>query len=349
MGDGVTVVKCPNCGADMLYDPVAGALSCSYCGGTKAVEKRVAGDRDFLNERAEGEVDEGIDEYECPNCGGHSQMESFTSTHECPFCGATNIIKKERLRGLKPDSILPFTLAKDAALAEGKKWIKKRLYAPSKLKKNFVADKFKGVYVPSFVFKTNTNSVYSGTLGENYTVAVRTSKGVRYETRTRWFRVSGTYGKYYSDVVVEASAQLEQSQMNKILPFDLATAEQYKREYLAGFSAERYSSSLDDSFGVARGIIENDLRACILSQYKYDVVGEFNVNTSYSGTRFNYTMLPVWVCGYKYRKRTYSFIVNGRTGKSTGKTPVSVPKVLLTILIAGGIIATLVCYFMGLF
>lgn len=91
------------------------------------------------------------------------------------------------------------------------------------------------------------------------------------------------------------------------------------------------------------------MRACILSQYKYDVVGEFNVNTSYSGTRFNYTMLPVWVCGYKYRKRTYSFIVNGRTGKSTGKTPVSVPKVLLTILIAGGIIATLVCYFMGLF
>ena len=66
----LSVIKCPSCGADMVFDPGAGALSCPYCGGTKSVEKRVTSLRDFMLERTEGEVEEGSTEYECPNCGG---------------------------------------------------------------------------------------------------------------------------------------------------------------------------------------------------------------------------------------------------------------------------------------
>lgn len=334
----------------MVYDPAMGALHCDYCDTKKVVEKHIVAKRDFISERAEGDVVEGSSSYECPNCGATVEMENFATTTECPFCGATNIVRKEQLAGLKPDSILPFILPRDKALEAGKKWLKRRLYAPTKLKKNFKAEHFKGIYVPSFVFAANTFATYDGQLGEDYYVTVRDTKGnSRVETRTRWFNISGSYGKNYSDIVVEASSRLTQSEMEKILPFDTVTSEQYRREYLAGFSAERYNDSLDNSFGTARDIMEADLRASILAQYKYDHVGYLNVSAQYSDIKFNYMLLPVWVCGYKFRDKLYSFLVNGRTGKSTGKTPVSIPKVLFTVLVGLGIISVLVCHFLGLF
>ena len=342
----VSVIKCPNCGADMEFDPAKGALACAYCGGTKSVEKHITSPRDFLSERSDGDVEEGESEYECPNCGGSVTLSNYATTEECPYCGATNIVKKEMLKGLKPDSILPFVVTRDAAFENGRKWLKKKLFAPTKLKKNFKVDRFKGIYEPCFVFAANTHSSYEGVLGEYYYVTVRDAKGNSHrERRTRWFSVSGNYAKGYSDIVVEAASNLDQGQIESLLPYDLANAEQYKREYLAGFAAERYNESLDDSFVDAKEIMEDDIRKSILDQYRHDVVGHLNVGTNYSGIRFNYTLLPVWVCGYKFRDKVWSFLVNGRTGKAAGKVPVSVPKAVFTAVLAAGVIAVLVWLF----
>lgn len=341
----VSVIKCPGCGADMVFDPAAGALSCPYCGGTKGIEKRINAKRDFLLERGEGEVEEGSSEYECPNCGAAVVLENFATTEECPYCGATNIVKKERLQGLKPDSILPFTVTRDSAFACGKKWLKRKIFAPTKLKKNFKVEQFKGIYEPSFVFASDTFSSYDGKLGEDYYVTVRRGKNTVTERRTRWFFVSGGYNKSFDGIVIEAASSLDQSQMNKLLPYDLGSAEQYKREYLAGFAAERYNESLDDSFEGAKSVMDDDIRASILSQYKYDRVAYLNVNTNYGNIKFNYTLLPVWVCGYKFRDKLWSFLVNGRSGRATGKAPLSVPKVLLTVIAVLGVVGVLIWLF----
>lgn len=341
----VSVIKCPGCGADMLFDPEKGVLACPYCGGTKSIEKRITAKRDFMLERGDGDVEQGASEYECPNCGAAVVLENFATTEECPYCGATNIVKKESMQGLKPDSILPFSVTRENAFACGKKWLKRKIFAPTKLKRNFRVEQFKGIYEPTFVFAADTMSAYDGKLGEDYYVTVRRGKETVRERRTRWFFVSGGYNKSYDDLVVEAASNLDQSQMSKLLPYDLGSAEQYKREYLAGFAAERYNESLDDSFGTAKGIIDDDLRSSILAQYHYDHVAYLNVNTSYANIKFNYTLLPVWVCGYKFRDKLWSFLVNGRTGKATGKCPVSIPKAIFTALFAAGVIGVLIWLF----
>ena len=40
--EGVQVVKCPGCGADMAFDPELGALHCEYCDTVVKPEKRAA-------------------------------------------------------------------------------------------------------------------------------------------------------------------------------------------------------------------------------------------------------------------------------------------------------------------
>ncbi len=333
------VVKCTNCGADMLYDPSIGALKCPYCSASRDVQKRVPSRRDFLQERASGGVALDGEVYKCPNCGGEMELSTFETANECLFCGSTNIVKLEDMKGMKPDSILPFVLDQQSAFEAGKKWIKRKIYAPSALKKSFAIDKFKGVYVPSFAFSTNTFSSYSGRLGERRTRTVQTKDGPRTETYIYYYNVSGNYNVDFVDVAVEASTQLEQKELNKILPYDIQNAEGYTKEYVAGFNAERYDTSLDTSFETAKGQMDDTIRRNIVNMYNADVVDYLNVSTTYNNVTFRYTLLPLWVCKYKYKEKLYRFLINGRTGKSTGKTPISPIKVIITVLFALGAIA----------
>lgn len=121
-----SVVKCDNCGADMTFDPSINALKCKYCGATHPVDKKISYRRDYLSEVAHGEVAMDTQVYKCPNCAGDIPLESYDTAVKCPYCGATNVIKLEDLKGLKPDSILPFAISQQDASDSGKKWIKKK-------------------------------------------------------------------------------------------------------------------------------------------------------------------------------------------------------------------------------
>ena len=167
-------------------------------------------------------------------------------------------------------------------------------------------------------------------------------KDRRVETYIEWYNINGNTQNSFENVAVEASTQLNQKELNKILPYDTDNLESYNKDYIAGFVAERYDTSLQDGFGVAKGQMDDTIRKRIIDSYCADVVGYLNVNTTYSGTQFNYMLLPLWVCAYMYRKKGYRFIINGRTGKSTGKSPVSPIRVAIAVLLALGVIALLV-------
>lgn len=344
------VSKCPHCGADMVYDPKVGALHCSYCDATRPVEKRQCFRRDYDKEFKDGAVLIDDDVYKCPNCGGDITLESFDTAVKCPYCGATNIVKIEDLKGLKPNAILPFALAQEDAANAGKKWIKKKIFAPIGLKKNFSVDKFKGIYIPSYAFTSDTHSSYEGRLGERRTRTVGSGKDRHTETYIYWYNVNGNKDMSFEDMPVEASTQIEQKELNKILPFDTQNLEAYNRDYISGFAAERYDTSLAGGFSVAQGQMSEDIKNSIKSDYNADVVDYLNVNTKFCNNKFHYMLLPLWVCSYKYRKKLYGFIINGRTGKSTGKSPVSPWKVAIAVLLALGLVALVVwLYLSGFF
>lgn len=342
-----SITKCASCGADMVFDPEKGKLFCPYCESTRDIEHTAAQARDYLSEKDKGELVEGENVYKCPNCGGEVVMSDFQTANNCPFCGATNIVIKENLPGLKPDSILPFLLSKDRAFEAGKKWVKKKLFAPSGLKKGLKAEKFKGVYMPSFAFDTDTYSSYSGILGKRKTRTVGSGKNRHVETYIQWFHVDGTIDKSYEDILIESSSQITQKELDKLMPYDTRSIEAYKREYLAGFSAERYDTALDDSFTKAKNIIDADLKSDILSRYNADVVQSLNINTSYKDIKFNYSLLPNWIFVYKFKEKLYRFIVNGRNGKATGKTPLSPLRVSVAAVLGIALIALFVWLFLS--
>lgn len=127
-------------------------------------------------------------------------------------------------------------------------------------------------------------------------------------------------------------------------PWDLAAMEPYRPEFLAGFRAEAYTVDLDAGFHEARAhmdrVIERDI--------KFDIGGDrqriSSADTQVSDVTFKHVLLPVWMAAYKYRGKSYRFVVNGRTGRVRGERPWSAWKIGFAVCL-GLIVAGVAGYF----
>ncbi len=329
------IEKCPNCGADLEYDPQNLCLKCTHCDTKIPIPGRRSCEISFNEMPIEDLSDKAADvtSYRCNNCGATVSYEGYDIAPECPFCGATNIVKTEELPGLKPTAILPFSRTKEDIVGCYKQWIKRKFFAPRKLKKNFNADKVQGVYLPCFTFDSRVHSIYNARLGKRKTRTVHRNGKTYTETYIEWFKVSGAMDKAIDDLLVEACDMLEQKEIAAIEPFDTFNSVSFDSSYFAGFKATRYNQGLNDSWDIAREIIDDGIRDDIKHRYNADVVDYINLDTYHANTSYKYVMVPVWMCKYTYNKKRYGFIINGRSGKVAGKTPISPLKVCFLVLI----------------
>lgn len=166
------------------------------------------------------------------------------------------------------------------------------------------------------------------------------------ETYYEYKEFSGIYEKFVDDEVVYASKRTDNPYINAVKQFDFAKLRSYSPEFIAGFMAERYTLGLDDGWQVAKDQIRTTLRNEIGSLEKKkqhaDTVEKVNFNTDFAKVTFKYVLAPIWISNYTFNGQVYNFVVNGQTGKVAGKAPVSIPKVIATILLI--IIALIIIY-----
>lgn len=88
-------------------------------------------------------------------------------------------------------------------------------------------------------------------------------------------------------------------------------------------------------------MMQDKVRSSILARYHYDTVGYLNMNMSCRNITYKYVLLPLYVGHYSFRKKLYNFFVNGRSGKVTGKAPVSPLRVGIAVLLGIAVVAGL--------
>lgn len=337
-------IKCPSCGSNLEFSPQTQTLVCPHCGykeafSNDAVAEELSIESAFAN--AEQWNDDSV-VFGCENCGAKVVLDKSETAKCCPFCGTAHVVKLEELSGIKPNAVLPFKLALNQAAERCKAWAKKKIFAPKAFKKTLSPENVKGVYAPCFTFDSKTESKYVGRIGVTHTRTVGSGKNKRVETYTVWKRISGRYSYDFDDVTVFAGDKIPQERLRKLAPFDTNNSKKYESEYLLGFMAYRYEKDIKTSWGDAKKEMDKRLRNLILSQYHYDKVDFLDVSTSHSDVTYKYVMLPVYVGNYKFKKKSYSFYVNGHTGKVTGKSPVSIIKVALTAVVSAVVLGAIV-------
>lgn len=330
--------KCQNCGHFLFFDPDTQKLKCEYCQTLQDLVDCTSAKEIHYTSFSETEfVDwDEVKIIKCNSCGAEIVLNKYQTATNCEFCGASNIVVKDEVAGLKPNAILPFLISQEKAKASYLKWLKKKIFAPSDLKKKAKLNKLSGIYIPVWTFDTDANANYVARVGDTYTVTVGSGKNRRVETRIRWRMTSGYVEEYYDDIAVEASQYVEQKDIYKIGGFDTRNSVTYHKQFISGYEAERYSKGLDDCWEDATKIVDKKLESLARSQIVADVIDYVKLTPRYNNIKYKYVMTPIWFSNYLYRKKRYGMLVNGRNGKTTGKSPLSWVKILLTTLACGG-------------
>ncbi|MCV2880582.1 TFIIB-type zinc finger domain-containing protein [Actibacterium sp. XHP0104] len=346
---------CDQCGADMRFSPGGGTLVCDHCGNEHPVTAprapRAIRELDFraaIEARLpEAEIEE-TRVSQCPNCGAQIEFTEDRHASECPFCATPIVTDTGTHRHIKPKGLLPFALDEPAARQAMTNWLGRLWFAPNGLQDYArKGRRMQGIYVPYWTFDADTRTAYRGERGtvyyETHTV-MRDGKPQRVQVqKIRWRPASGRVARWFDDVLVLASRSLPKRFTDALEPWDLSALEPYTPEYLAGFQAEGYTVALTDGYTEARAqmdrVIERDV--------KFDIGGDrqriHSLDTAISDVTFKHILLPVWLAAYKYRGKTYRFVVNGRTGRVQGERPWSAWKIALAV-VAGAIVAGIVGY-----
>jgi ribosomal protein S27E len=282
----------------------------------------------------------------CPNCAAQVEFDPDTHAAECPFCATPVVTDTGVHRHIKPRGVLPFALEERQAHKAMADWLGRLWFAPNGLKEYArKGRRMQGIYVPYWTFDADTASHYRGQRGVIYyetRTVMRDGKRVQQEVpKIRWYPASGRVARFFDDVLVLASTSLPKSYTDALEPWDLPALEPYRPEYLAGFRAEGYTVDLEQGYAEARAImartIERDVR--------FDIGGDqqriHQIDTDVRDVTFKHILLPVWLAAYKFRGKTYRFVVNGRTGRVQGERPYSAVKIAIAVglglLVAAGV------------
>ena len=327
--------SCPNCDGALEFNPDKQELCCKYCGFGMPVDGKISDEEhDFLNNIEDNNtwnLESKV--VHCDNCGSNTVIDNNEISFSCPFCGSNSVAETNELSGIKPHRVVPFKVSNEFSLECYSKWLKKKFFAPKKVKKEIPSLKLRGVYLPVWTFDTNTISLYKGRLGKHYTTTVGSGKNKRTVTKTRYFYISGTQKVDFDDLIINAGTNISQNEIDQISPFNTNDSYLYEKGYLVGFSAEHYTVKLNTGWENSKLLMKKQIERRILSRYSYDVVSYLNVNTSYNEIKYKYVLIPIWVGTYNYNNKKYRFISNGETGKSSGKYPVSPFRVTLLVLL----------------
>lgn len=324
--------KCPCCGGAIEFDSKLQKLKCPYCDSEFEVQslkdmdetlKYVDADSLEWGNTQETVWNEGEDSslrtYICNSCGGEIIADENTAASKCPYCGNPVVMTGSLSGELKPDYVIPFKLDKKAAVESLKRHLSGKRLLPKVFKDQNHIEEINGIYVPFWLFDADAEAA------ANFkTTRVRAWSDRNYNyTETSHYSVFRAGNLSFEHIPVDGSTKMADDLMESIEPYDYSEAVDFQTAYLAGYLADKYDVSKNQSKERANQRIkasaEAELRSTVSGYASVVPVGS-SVKLSSGGAK--YALLPVWILNTDWNGQKYTFAMNGQTGKFVGNLPV---------------------------
>lgn len=340
--------KCPNCAAPLTFSIESQKWVCHFCDSVferSQIDQIESAEETKTVEEATWEAkvfeEDSIMAYTCPDCGGQVIAPKDTVATFCTYCHHPTVLASKLTGVYKPAKIIPFKVTKQQAMEKLTTILKKKPLLPRHFKKCVDNGEITGLYVPFWLF--------SGMSDSNLTAhGLRISRWsdsnyIYTKTDTYLVHRSGTIP--FDSVPVDASSRLDDKLMDSLEPFNFSQIEDFTMQYLSGYLAENFDVNAADSqkrfFARAQNASRDILRRDV---HGYNSVNILSFNANFKNVQNMYVFLPVWTISVKDGGKIYSYSVNGQTGKSVGRLPISYKRLFAYFAGIAGI-TTLLLYF----
>ena len=328
--------NCPCCGAPLSFSGESGKLECAACGNsyeTEAIEAMnpVASDDgpsfDLPKETFNQEDASGMQAYLCEACGAELMTEGTTTATECPYCGSPTVLPERIEGGVKPEEVIPFTVTQEQAQKQFEEYFKGKRLLPNVFlqSRNRIAE-MRRLYVPYWLFdcEAEANIVYDAE-------KEHTRREGDWEiTRTEHYVVRRKGGMAFEHIPVDGSQKLDNRITESLEPYDLNTAVPFSPSVLAGAMADHADVNAAECEGRAMERVENSVSQTMRETVTgYTRVSERSTNIRTEGGKITPVLMPVWLITTEKEGTTYTFAINGQTGKLTCDVPADKKKSLI--------------------
>ena len=336
---------CKKCGAELYFDPAVGKLHCEYCdslfdpsefdipGEESEEEAKTDTQTGREAEAEEQSTDDSEGElvvYSCPNCGAEIITSKKTAATTCVYCNKAITLEGNLSGVFKPDYVLPFKHQRDEVEQAYLKLCKSSILTPPAFTSTENIKKIKGVYIPFWLHS------FTGDGDFNIHAENRRTwrEGKKEITEVSEYRIHENVEADFTRIPTDALSTADDDMMDSIEPFEFEELADFNPAYLAGFYTQRWDVTAKDNESRAQERAKKTLRADAL-----DRAGVYSSKTIQAES-FDWTedqvesaMLPVWMMNTEYKGKTYTFGMNGQTGKLMGKLPTSWARVIIASVI----------------
>lgn len=324
--------KCPNCGAGLPFHEGSQKMTCQYCDSSFQIDEVIDYNDHLMKDEVESitweastseewnaDDAQNIRSFTCPACAGELMTDDVTVATFCPYCGNPSILPGRISGGLKPDAVIPFKLSKGDAKEAFLRLCKGKPLLPKFFKEEQQIEKITGMYVPFWLY--NCDSDFFG----NYRATrVHHWSDSRFNyTKTSYYHLVRHASADFEGIPMDGSQKMDNAVMESIEPFDYSQMVDFETAYLSGFLADKYDVQASEGESRIRERVTvsmDELIAPTLAGYHSVIPTVKKINIHHSKAK--YVLLPVWMLTTRYKDKTYTFAMNGQTGKMTGELPI---------------------------
>ncbi len=316
--------QCPNCGATLAFDAEKQAFACAFC--LSEFDEAAVKEANSEEARREAEAEREsynaqMQAYQCSNCGAEIMADEHTAASECCFCHSPVVLMGRLTGEMKPQKIVPFRYGREEAKAKFFKFAKKKWFVPNHFFAENQVDKITGIYYPFWITDADAEG---GMQAKAHRLRVWRVGNVEY-TETSNFRVHRRGNIHFEDITSSAFSQADKKMLEGILPYPSDALQNFSMPYLSGFIAKKRDmerESLNDEIRERMlNYTEQLLRRTVNG---YDGLSVEERSLRVHACHWEYSLLPLWILTYIDKKgKTYTYAMNGHTGKVYGELPVS--------------------------
>lgn len=325
--------KCPCCNATLPFSGDTQQMKCEYCDNSfdldtlrACAESNAAPSQtselywDKSDQASWSENEQAaLRSFVCDACGGQLITDDHTTATFCPYCGNSAILPGRLSGGLKPEGVIPFKTTREDAKNAFLNLCRGKVLLPKFFTQEQQLEKITGIYVPFWLYDCSADFT-----GSYRATRVHSWSDRNYiYTKTDHYLLRRRADAAYCGIPMDGSSKMDDTFMESIEPYDYSDLIPFEMAYLSGFLADKYDVESSAGEDRIRSRVETSIDQQLQTTFQgYATVIPSSRQISIDHSHAKYVLMPVWMLTTKWRGKTYTFAMNGQTGKITGELPI---------------------------
>ncbi len=318
------VYQCPNCGAGLEFSAENQGFSCPFCLSEFTEEEvKAANSAEAQRERASAqeEYNSQMNEYKCPNCGAEVTADEHTAAASCLYCHNPVVLVGRLSGAMRPQRIVPFKYEKKEAQERFLKFARRKWFVPNGFFSREQAERITGIYYPFWITDADSNSE----MDAHATRVRKWRSGDTEYTETSHYQIFRRGNIHFEDITTSAFSEADKKMLEGVLPYPSESLREFSMPYLSGYLAKKRNVERETLNGEIRERMQLYSRTLLRNTvHGYTTVTPRRVDLRLLSSHWEYSLLPIWMLTYRGKNgKSYTYAMNGDTGKIYGELPVS--------------------------